>query len=474
MHKKDLKEILVNSILKILLIFIFITNCSYNKNSTFWSNTKKIEKNVEKLPVINLFKAEEAFNTELNSNLKIKFSTNVFSKNSTNNQNHNGRINYSGNLENISRYKFSKIKYFDEFEPEVIFQDDNIIFFNSKGSILKFDSFSKLIWEKSYYSKSEKKLSPLLYMASNKSTLVVVDNISKFYALDINSGELLWSKNHNAGFISEVKIHNDKFFVMDSNNILRCFSLKDGSQIWEFQNVNKLIKSQKKLSIALIKNSIIFNNSTGDINAVDIDSGELIWVTPIASEVSLTEFFLLKMSDLVISNNTVFFSTNQNEFFSINADSGIINWEQTINSDLRPTIIGNLIFTVTLEGFLIIMNSETGDILRITDLFGKLSDKKSDWNVFTSKKMNPLYLFGNKKKKNEDTNKTKPIFEPVGFIVGIDNIYLTTDHGKLYIINIITGNIESILKIDNEKISRPFVSSNDLFLIKNNSIIKLN
>ena len=171
---------------------------------------------------------------------------------------------------------------------------------------------------------------------------------------------------------------------------------------------------------------------------------------------------------------SVFFSTNQNEFFSINADSGIINWEQTINSDLRPTIIGNLIFTVTLEGFLIIMNSETGDILRITDLFGKLSDKKSDWNVFTSKKMNPLYLFGNKKKKNEDTNKTKPIFEPVGFIVGIDNIYLTTDHGKLYIINIITGNIESILKIDNEKISRPFVSSNDLFLIKNNSIIKLN
>ena len=31
-----------------------------------------------------------------------------------------------------------------------------------------------------------------------------------------------------------------------------------------------------------------------------------------------------------------------------------------------------------------------------------------------------------------------------------------------------------VLKIDNQKISKPFVSSNNLFLVKNNSIIKLN
>ena len=33
---------------------------------------------------------------------------------------------------------------------------------------------------------------------------------------------------------------------------------------------------------------------------------------------------------------------------------------------------------------------------------------------------------------------------------------------------------EKILKIDNEKISRPFVLNKNIFLIKNNSIIKLN
>ena len=45
---------------------------------------------------------------------------------------------------------------------------------------------------------------------------------------------------------------------------------------------------------------------------------------------------------------------------------------------------------------------------------------------------------------------------------------------KLIIIDIRTGAVKSILKIDNEKISRPFVLDQNLFIIKDNSIIKLN
>ena len=41
------------------------------------------------------------------------------------------------------------------------------------------------------------------------------------------------------------------------------------------------------------------------------------------------------------------------------------------------------------------------------------------------------------------------------------------------IIDIQTGKTLSILKIDNEKISRPFVFNKKLLLIKNNSIVRL-
>ena len=40
--------------------------------------------------------------------------------------------------------------------------------------------------------------------------------------------------------------------------------------------------------------------------------------------------------------------------------------------------------------------------------------------------------------------------------------------------DISTGKSSSMLKIDNEKISRPFILDKNLFIIKDNAIIKIN
>ena len=69
--------------------------------------------------------------------------------------------------------------------------------------------------------------------------------------------------------------------------------------------------------------------------------------------------------------------------------------------------------------------------------------------------------------------KLKNDIEPVGFIVGSKKVYISTDHGRLLVVDIKNGKTISILKIDNEKISRPFVLNQSLFIIKDNSIIKL-
>ena len=64
--------------------------------------------------------------------------------------------------------------------------------------------------------------------------------------------------------------------------------------------------------------------------------------------------------------------------------------------------------------------------------------------------------------------------KPVGLVAGLKNIYLTLDNGRLMIINTKTGKTNSILKIDSDKISRPFVLDNNMYVVKDNAIIKLN
>ena len=430
----------------LFLIILFVTNCSFDKKTGFWTKTKKISE-AEKIEykIKEVFVEEKALEKELNPNLKINLSAKLIKRSFINNfDNNNGRVNYNGNLKSISRYKFSKIEDFNEFEPEIVFNKDNVIFFDNKGTILKFNSSSKLLWKKNYYSKSEKKLNPILFLASNNNTLVVADNVSKYYAIDINSGELLWTKNNSSPFNSQVKIFKDKFFVIDFENVLRCFSLKDGKEIWKVKTEKSFIKSQKKLSLIIINDVVYFNNSIGDISAININNGNLIWQTPTRSGTVIDSNIFLKTSDLIADSDTILFSNNQNEFYSLDLATGVLNWKQKINSSLRPTLIDDLIFSVSQEGFLFVIEKKSGNIIRVTDIFNRFKIKK------------------------------RAKIKPIGFIVGSENIYLTTNHGKLIIIDVLTGKPTSLLKIDNDKISRPFVLNENLYIIKENSVIRLN
>ena len=433
----------MNKIIIFFIFILFITGCSFNKNSKFWTSSQNIQEE-KKENYEEIFNKDKALEKELNTNITINIG------NISNNDykirdyfNNDGKLNYNGALKKTSRYKFSKIKNFYKFEPKISFNNKNIIFFDNKGSILKFDEKSELIWKKNYYTKSEKKLNPILQFANNGNTLIVSDNITKYYALDLNTGELLWSKNNLAPFNSQIKIYQNKFYIIDFSNTLRSFSLKDGKELWNIKTENSLIRSQKKLSMVIVNNSLYFKNTIGDISAVDINEGQLLWQLPTQTSLIYEATFSLETSDLVTDGNSLFFSNNENQFFSIDLGTGSLNWKNKVNSSLRPSLVGNYIFTVSLEGYLIVIEKNSGNIIKVTDVF----------NVY-------------KKKKRKE-------IKPVGFVIGTKNIYLTTDHGRLMIIDTKTGKTKSILKVDNDKISRPVILGRNLYVVKDNAIIKL-
>ena len=427
----------------ILFLIIFSQNsCSINKKNYNLFKSNEI-KEPKKVVVKKLFRNEKILDKEFNKNLKIdlsnQFKNNTLKKNLDNNI---GRVNYDSPLKKLTKFKFSKIDNFSQNQPEIIFDDGSIIFFSNKGTIVKFNKSSKVIWEKNHYSKKEKKIKPFLFFAKNKNVLIVADNISKYYAIDIQSGDLLWSKTNSSPFNSQIKIYKDKLYVIDFENILYCYSIKDGNKIWSFKSENVFIKSPKKLSIAISENIIYFNNSVGDINALNAINGKLIWQLPTQNNQIYEDSFLLKSSDLVATKKSIIFSNNRNQFYSIDKKTGILNWEQKINSSLNPIVVDELIFTVSLEGFLLIINRISGDIIRITDVF----------NIFKEKKRSDI--------------------APIGFIVGNKKIYLTTNNGRLLIIDIKTGKTIRMVKIDGNQISKPIIENKKLHIIKDNMIVR--
>ena len=426
--------------IKIIAIFfslILISNCSFNSNSRIWNDQKnEIEQNES---IVEIFGTKEVATKEFNSNISIDFSDTAPQNLKYNNF---GSYDYKARLEKVEGYRFSKFNSLDGLNSKPLFLKDGLIYFDKKGALLRFDQNSKVIWKNNFYSKSEKKLNPILSLALDENNLVIVDNISKVYSVNLNTGELNWSKNNPYPFNSEIKIHNESFFAIDFNNTLRCFKIIDGSECWNLATESSFTISNTEYSLVIIDNQVIFNNSIGDITAVDISSGLIIWQLPTQSSNIINQTYNFKLSNLVSDGKSIFFSNNRNEFYSVDIKTGSLNWKNDISSKLTPIILDEFILTISEDGHLFTIQKEQGNILRINDIYS-------------------LY----KAKKRKD-------IKPEGFVIANNKIFLTNNNGHLIVINLKTGKIEQIKKIAREKISKPYIFNQHLYLVKNGTIVK--
>ena len=313
MYKKLYALDLVNKTLIYLTIFFLLTNCSFDKKKESFDPNKKpiLEKKSIKV-------------TELNSDLKVKIKNKI------------ERQEFVNQFKNTKIYKFKKIEQIENYQLNIQhLNDGGLIFFDGKGSIFRLDDNLKELWKINFYNKKEIKLNPKLYFNINKNFLIVADSISKIFVVDIDNGNLIWMKESNSPFNSNIIVKDSNFFVLDFKNNLKCFEIRNGNEIWNFQSEDTFIKSQKKLSLILHNEILYFNNNIGDLTAINSNDGSLIWQTPTQDSTIYLNSFSLKISELIFSKNNIYFSNNYGEFFSIDSLSGIINWTQSIKSVFR-------------------------------------------------------------------------------------------------------------------------------------------
>ena len=136
----------MNKIFYFLIISLFVFSCSLDTKTNIWTQTENLKsenENIEK----ELFAEKKVYEKEFNPELKIRLKNNFNSKSFINNYlNNNGIVKFDGELKKISKYKFSKISQFNQYQPELLFTNkNNLIFFDDKGTILNFGINKRLI-----------------------------------------------------------------------------------------------------------------------------------------------------------------------------------------------------------------------------------------------------------------------------------------------------------------------------------------
>ena len=435
------------------LVFILLVNCSFDNKTGIWSGDKEekrkiseLEKEQKQTKVVDyIYSSKSVYSKEISLTKKISISKprkNLSWKmSSLNQQNFLGNIYLSG-IDNIFlKKKIGKNKFpMSKIISSPLVFENNIIFSDNNGTIFNINQNGEINWKKNIYKKIYKKVYKNLVFSIYQNNIYVADNIGLIYAIDLDNGKLVWIKNHGIPLKSNIKIYENKIFLINQDNRIICLNTKNGTKIWDIRSVSSFIKLQNFLSSAISKQGhVIAVNSSGNLLKVDANNGSILWSLNMLEYAAAhsTDFF--KSSEIVINDDEIIFSV-KSSIFSYNLNTGYANWKQAASSVGAPIIDGKNIFILTENGYFVIIDKDEGKIISSTNILKIL------------------------KKRKQSTKIT-------GFIMGSGKIYSVTLNGYLIVSSPVSGKAEYFKKIGDPVMSAPIINDGKLYILTKNSRI---
>jgi outer membrane protein assembly factor BamB len=435
------------------LIFILLSNCSFDDKTGIWGGSEKEKKRISELEkeqrqiidIERVYSSENIYNDEIPLTKGISLSKSKknqsWQMSGLNHQNFLGNIHLFGTDNVFLKKKIGKNKFtISNIASSILAFKNNIILSDDVGTIFSINVNGDINWKKNIYKKIYKKVNKNLVLAIYKNYIYVADNIGFVYAIDLDNGKINWIKNYTIPIKSNIKIFNDKIYLMDQDNKIFSLNIKDGTRIWDVLSISSFIKSQNLLSSAISKTGdLIILNSSADLYKIDGNTGEVYWYSNTLGSLlpDATDFFI--SSEIVIIDDEIIFSAGPS-IFSYNLNVGSINWEKEVSAVGTPIVDGKNIFFTTSNGYFVIMNRKTGKIISSTNILKIL------------------------KKKNRETKITN-------FIMGSGKLYSVTLSGHLIVSSAISGKVEYFKKIGDPVTSAPVINNGKLYILTENSRI---
>jgi len=435
------------------LIFILFASCSFDNKSGIWSGDKKEKKKVSELEkeqsgiidVVKVYTSDSFYSKEIPAVKSISLTepkTNSSWKMSgLNIQNFVGNIYLSGIGNNFLKKRIGKDKFsISQVMSSPLVFNDNIIFADDTGTIFSINQRGKINWKKNIYKKVYKKIYKNLSFSIYKDKIFIADNIGFIYVISLDSGKLIWLKNYEVPLKSNIKIFDNKIFVINQDNRLLCLDIEKGSKIWDVRSISSFIKSQNFFSLAISKEGdLVTLNSSGDLLKIKANNGQVYWSLNTIDPMFALDAGFFTSSEIVISDNDIIFSVSSS-IFSFNLSNGFLNWKVDIGSKNTPIIDGNNVFLISDNGYFVNIDRNSGKIIWSTNILKILK-------------------------------KRKQMTQITGFIMGSGKIYATTLNGYLIVCSAVSGNIEYFKKIGDQIIAAPIINDGSLYVLTENSRI---
>ena len=388
-----------------LFLILILGSCSFDNKTGIWNEQKTVIKKTS-------YSKLKSLGNNKKYNLKKTSSNNDFQLSSLNN-NKNWADPYLNNLNNTSNISFTENERYyvsskitkKKIKSKLLFYENKFIFHDAKGIIYTYSKNSQKLTKYNFYKKKIKNFSIELSYIIHENKIIVSDNLGYVYCINLDKNELIWAKFFKIPFNSNIKVSLNQIFLANNKNDILVLDLNSGKKNWSFATDNNIFKSEFSNNLLIKNNNVYLLNTNGSLYSINFENKNLNWISSFKDKDHNNQA-TFKGKTTVIDKDKVLISTDS--LISLHqVSSGFKFWELKIDIEQSPIISNDLIFVLTKENSILVLETYSGNLVWSNEInrYKKESDKflskKKQIKIIDFKIVNnSLYLFtANKIKK---------------------------------------------------------------------------
>jgi outer membrane protein assembly factor BamB len=268
--------------------------------------------------------------------------------------------------------------------------------------------------------------------------LFVTTGFAQIFAVDAQSGKELWRKTVSGPMRAPPTAVDGRVFAITIDNQLFAFDAKSGEKLWSHAGISEVAGLLGGASPAVSAGAVIAPYSSGEVYALRVENGRVIWSDNLTASRRLDA--LSSLADIrgmpVIDRGLVYAISHSGRMVAIDLRSGGRAWERALGGVEMPWVAGEYIFIVTNRGELICMTRRGGRIRWVQSL--------------------PQY--------EDDEEKDDPI-KWSGPILAGDRLVLVGSHGEAWSISPYTGKPLGRVELGGDVLISPIVADGAVYFL---------
>lgn len=172
------------------------------------------------------------------------------------------------------------------------------------------------------------------------------------YALDANTGELVWQGQVKGEIIARPAIDSGILVVNTASGIIKAFNAITGEDLWQIEQEVPPLTLRGISAPTVAAGGVLVGSSSGDLNVYMLEKGQAGWSSPVGEATGSTELERVVDVDAapVVFGDKVYAISSRGNLVAVDIRNGRILWKRQYSSHRQLAVAGNLIYLTDIKG----------------------------------------------------------------------------------------------------------------------------